>query len=729
MPLTLDEQGNAVNESGVVVIPAPVLNRSGLFTGGPGPTTLPQAVPVMPDPAEEAAFNALPPGGEGIVSYPEGPQQGSPNDNSFDQIPPGGEGILSIDPPRPGDSDFGVDAVSGAPAEPPTVAPQQTLDAVAQQRDRRELAGDLALRTDLVGVEVPIAKAERSATEHAQNAVRREADLAGKAGGFEQTAATDTLKVLSDQETADAEAIEDYQRLRTDTTAELAALDKDLEQTRVDPGRWWSTRSAWQKVAVVISAALGGMLGVSNKTGRNTGLELINRMVEQDIAAQRANVGIKERSRSRKVSELGLLREGLTDRISQDNLLRANKLQQIEVQLQKSVAGMKSGVAQQRAEALLGQIQEQKAAYYEAAFKRTLARKTLELSALKAAASMKVGGGGKKPAEAGTVTGLLYPPEGSHFTNTQGETPTRIGSEGERGFVAGGLDISALSPPEQRELRAQMTAGKQLLDAYATMSWLGANRNLINDADKQTQAALMANVQMMMQEAIKGIPSDKDMEIAKQSIGGIDNPQKFFRLLDSGETLRVLQNAGNIRRRQVDNTLRGLGYGISGLEGKAIPMARDMLTPRDVHSVAESVRKGPTVTKDEGLRGPEDDGEGLFGAVRRGMREQDRDPNTSDVLRSQRFETNKTRSIGVLLQGNVTKSRVEKALELITLQRAKRNKDKAKATPAEKRAIELESEKLDLLEQQAKDWLKDDAGKKRERKQRPAHEVRGGPAL
>jgi hypothetical protein len=60
---------------------------------------------------------------------------------------------------------------------------------------------------------------------------------------------------------------------------------KEMSQQRIDPDRFWASRSTPQKIAAFISVALGGFVqGV--RGGSNPGLEIINQQIERDIKAQ-----------------------------------------------------------------------------------------------------------------------------------------------------------------------------------------------------------------------------------------------------------------------------------------------------------------------------------------------------------------------------------------------------------------------------------------------------------
>ncbi len=57
-----------------------------------------------------------------------------------------------------------------------------------------------------------------------------------------------------------------------------------------DPSRIWSDMPAWQSALGLLSAVTGGMLAVTTGSGKNMGLEAIERAIQRDVEAQRTNI-------------------------------------------------------------------------------------------------------------------------------------------------------------------------------------------------------------------------------------------------------------------------------------------------------------------------------------------------------------------------------------------------------------------------------------------------------
>jgi hypothetical protein len=76
------------------------------------------------------------------------------------------------------------------------------------------------------------------------------------------------------------------------STEKLNADATALANQKVDPERWWASRSTGQKIAGVLAAVIGGLVQ-GRVGGRNTGLDMINDAIEKDIAAQQQNLAHK----------------------------------------------------------------------------------------------------------------------------------------------------------------------------------------------------------------------------------------------------------------------------------------------------------------------------------------------------------------------------------------------------------------------------------------------------
>lgn len=77
----------------------------------------------------------------------------------------------------------------------------------------------------------------------------------------------------------------------------LVDLVEAQAKKRVDPGRWWSDRTAGEKFGAVLANLLGGLAeGISGGKVRNVAAKMIMSQIDRDISAQKANIVAGERA-------------------------------------------------------------------------------------------------------------------------------------------------------------------------------------------------------------------------------------------------------------------------------------------------------------------------------------------------------------------------------------------------------------------------------------------------
>jgi hypothetical protein len=134
---------------------------------------------------------------------------------------------------------------------------------------------------------------------------------AERAEAARQVAAGETAKqarlFAEKEEAAFKIHVESRAQARADRNA-IDAESRKAAETNVDPERWWNDRSTGQKIAGVLAAIVGGL--VQGRTGgRNDGMAMIERAIEQDIEAQKVNLANKR-------GLLGERRQSATDRLN-----------------------------------------------------------------------------------------------------------------------------------------------------------------------------------------------------------------------------------------------------------------------------------------------------------------------------------------------------------------------------------------------------------------------------
>lgn len=130
-------------------------------------------------------------------------------------------------------------------------------------------------------------------------------------------------------------------------TKEHDSIARDVANTHIDPQRLWANKSSSQKATAVIGMILGGI--GSGLTGQpNAALAVIQHQIEQDIDAQKSELGKKENLLSDNLRKFGNL----------DAAVKMTQLQMtagLEGQLKLAAARSGSADAIGKADALIGQ--------------------------------------------------------------------------------------------------------------------------------------------------------------------------------------------------------------------------------------------------------------------------------------------------------------------------------------------------------------------------------------
>lgn len=180
-----------------------------------------------------------------------------------------------------------------------------------------------------------------------------------------QTAARDQAKIYEDH----ARAIQD---LEAKTQANHAVLDKeqaqlqqDVANAKLDPHRVWSNASTGNKILAGIGVLLSG-IGSGLTGGPNLAMQVINKTIDDDIAAQKNEIGKKENLLSMNLKKYGDLQSATAA-----TSLHLNSVLQGQIAAASSRAT--GPQAQANAALAMGQLQQQ-----AAALKQQLAVKTLK---------------------------------------------------------------------------------------------------------------------------------------------------------------------------------------------------------------------------------------------------------------------------------------------------------------------------------------------------------------
>jgi hypothetical protein len=192
---------------------------------------------------------------------------------------------------------------------------------------------------------LPSAKGIFGALDQQSAAVNRAADVAAreeaaKANVWEQYNQANKVRDTAFQNSM-MEQDKQYDKLR-----------KDIQSTKINPNRMWQNASAVGKVGQLLGIALSG-LGAGMAHQSNLALDNINKMIDRDIDAQKANLDSKNN-----LLRANLLKSG--DMRQAEQMTRTQMLAGVQGQLNLFTAKYGGDRAKAQADLLNGQLNERK---------------------------------------------------------------------------------------------------------------------------------------------------------------------------------------------------------------------------------------------------------------------------------------------------------------------------------------------------------------------------------
>ena len=150
---------------------------------------------------------------------------------------------------------------------------------------------------------------------------------------------------------ADAQkAADQYQDHIKNLNDDYQSFVDDVQQQHIDPNRYMANKSTLGKIGTVLSVALGG-LGTING-GRNVALDMLNRSIDQDIDAQKAELGKRENLLSANMRQYGNVRDAADMSRIMAQGITLQHLQALQAQATAPMAKM-------QAQAMATQLQNQ----------------------------------------------------------------------------------------------------------------------------------------------------------------------------------------------------------------------------------------------------------------------------------------------------------------------------------------------------------------------------------
>lgn len=151
-------------------------------------------------------------------------------------------------------------------------------------------------------------------------------------------------------------------------------LFQDVKDSKIDPNNYWNSMTTGGKITAAISLVLGGLAGGLQRTGQNAALDVIQKNIDRDIDAQKANLNKKDSLLKRNFEQIGDLRAA-------EALTRSQLMSITAAQVEKAKGMASTPAAQGAAAQLQGQLMEK------------MAQSGLQFSALNAKSQLASGNG------------------------------------------------------------------------------------------------------------------------------------------------------------------------------------------------------------------------------------------------------------------------------------------------------------------------------------------------
>jgi hypothetical protein len=196
----------------------------------------------------------------------------------------------------------------------------------------------------------PAASSDPSTSLMRQGFAQEKAGAAGEAKALGDQG-KETAKVLDTLASQQKQFQETYNAKLSEYSKERESLEASYRDGKIDPHRYFSNLSTGNRILAGISLFLGGLSGGLSGRGGNVALDIIQKNIDRDIDAQKSDL-------DKKNSLLRLNMEKTRD-LNQAQLLTQNQLlSAAKVQVESAAAKYQGPIAQARAQALIGAINE-----------------------------------------------------------------------------------------------------------------------------------------------------------------------------------------------------------------------------------------------------------------------------------------------------------------------------------------------------------------------------------
>ena len=174
--------------------------------------------------------------------------------------------------------------------------------------------------------------------------------------GAEQAKLADAqATILQNQQREIADSQARMQQLNQQFSQDAANLATEIKNNPIDAGRYFNSKSSLGQVSTAIGLILGGIGGGLNRTGQNVALDFLNKNIDRDIEAQKAQ-------KQNQTSLLNQLTQRYGSEQNAESMLRAGLLSKTQAELAEAASRAASPMARINAEKAAAALDMQKQA-------------------------------------------------------------------------------------------------------------------------------------------------------------------------------------------------------------------------------------------------------------------------------------------------------------------------------------------------------------------------------
>ncbi len=491
-----------------------------------------------------------------------------------------GEQVPQLPPP-------GQSPPGGAPAPwgPPPAEPPVDLGGAARGLLGRATRGvadagrgladvGQGVRRATYGTELGIRAESDYSDDQAQQAIDASVAADRAEAAAEAEALTRKRARLEAHESRVQSLVNDRDKAVGDQLVKVQKLAEEARNTKINPQHLYQTADTGQKIAMYLAVAIGGFLA-PKMGGKNPALDIINRAVENDIDAQKANLDNLREGVQAERTILGDLRQVYGDKAAAELALHGVTLDQIANDLDTKLAGVKDQRALARGLELSAKLHAEAAEKQRQAMERERAEADRRWE--KGFKSAQLGEQIRSNKAGEYIAGrkLALDAEQAGLTASQAAAKAKAEADGETAWFRGvengaGPDskgIHVANPTQREALRTAVNGAEAVIDSVATIKGVMAKEGAhteIDDYEKQLVESAVAEIKLEAAARVKGNPSDKDMVDVLNAAGGSSDPTAWFSswaALDKEKRVKILNYVENRHRdtahRMVQNFTGG----------------------------------------------------------------------------------------------------------------------------------------------------------------------------